>query len=185
MHDTLTQWHMDHVNFAKLLDQLETELQSLHDGQLPQYDLMLDIMYYMTHYSDVLHHPKEDLVFARVKERDHDAAAKVDELTQQHAHLHSLGQQLVNDLDDVVAGSIIPLERVESDARDYLQTFRKHMRMEEREVLPLAAKLLRDVDWTEIGATIRHVEDPLFGTSAEQRYAALHRQITRGVQARG
>jgi len=185
MHDTLTQWHMDHVNFAKLLDLLETELQNLHDGRLPQYDLMLDIMYYMTHYSDVLHHPKEDLVFAKVKERDHHAAARVDELTRQHAHLHSLGQQLANDLDDIIAGSIIPRERVETDARDYVQSFRTHMRMEEREVLPLAARLLRDLDWTEIGAAIHHIDDPLFGTSAEQRYAALHRQITRGATARG
>ena len=41
---------------------------------------MLDVMYYMTHYSDVVHHPKEDLVYAMVKEREKAAAPKVDEL---------------------------------------------------------------------------------------------------------
>jgi hemerythrin-like domain-containing protein len=52
-------WHADHVNFGRLLNLLEGELRRLHDDRSPDYELMLDIMYYMTHYSDVLHHPKE------------------------------------------------------------------------------------------------------------------------------
>jgi hypothetical protein len=30
---------------------------------------MLDIMFYMTHYPTLLHHPKEDLAFARIAAR--------------------------------------------------------------------------------------------------------------------
>jgi hemerythrin-like domain-containing protein len=49
------------------------------------YELMLDISLYMTHYSDTLHHPKEDIVFARIKSRDASASATIEELTTQHA----------------------------------------------------------------------------------------------------
>ena len=67
MPDTLALWHAEHVNFTRLLNLLDDQLSLFHDGGSPDYALMLDIMFYMTHYSDVLHHPKEDLVFAKIK----------------------------------------------------------------------------------------------------------------------
>ena len=183
MHETLTLWHADHVNFARLLDLLEEELQRFHQGDSPQYELMLDIMYYMTHYPDVLHHPKEDLVFAIVKVRKASVAGVVDELAEQHIMIKELGDELVRDLDDIVNGSITPRARLEEAARAYITSFRTHMRKEEAEILPLAAQLLDAKDWSDISAKIRHIEDPLFGTSAEERYSALRRQIAREARA--
>jgi hemerythrin-like domain-containing protein len=63
MTDTIAVWRAEHLNFAKLLDILEEQLQRFHTGDEPNYELMLDIMFYMTHYSDLLHHPREDLAF--------------------------------------------------------------------------------------------------------------------------
>jgi hemerythrin-like domain-containing protein len=177
MPDTLSLWHADHVNFAKLLDLLDEQLRLFHDGGSPDYELMLDIMFYMTHYPDALHHPKEDLVFARIKEREASAAPKIDGLLLQHASLKACGEQLVHDLDDILNGSIIARERVEATARAYLQTFRDHMEIEETEILPLVTKLLRRNDWTTIDAAVRHIEDPIFGVRTEERYAALAQQL--------
>jgi hemerythrin-like domain-containing protein len=140
---------------------------------------MLDIMYYMTHYSDVVHHPKEDLVFALVKERDQRAAPKVDDLAWQHARLKEAGDRLVEALDGIVNGTISSRAQVEGMARDYVTNLRNHMRTEEQEILPLAAGLLTQDDWSAIDAAIAHIADPLFGSSAEQRYAALREQIAR------
>ena len=95
MPNTLDQWHTEHVNFAKLLNLLDTELDLFHEGERPNYELMLDIMFYMTHYPDVLHHPREDLAFAKIKELDEDAGPTVDELSKQHAQLRELGEKLV------------------------------------------------------------------------------------------
>jgi hypothetical protein len=97
---------------------------------------MLDIMYYVTHYSDALHHPKEDLVFARIKMRDASVGHTVDALTDQHARLRDEGETLVRALDDIVNGSILSRESVESIARAYISEFRAHMRVEETEMLP-------------------------------------------------
>lgn len=179
MSNTLGRWHADHVNFTKLLDLLETQLRSLHDGGAPDYELMLAIMYYMTHYPDVLHHPKEDLVFAKLRQRDRSIAATVDRLAAQHALLRARGQELVRELGSVFDGAVLSRETIETTARAYLDEFRSHMRIEEEEVLPLASRLLRDEDWSEIDAAIRHFEDPLFGQRTEERYAALARQIKR------
>ena len=184
MPDTLALWHADHVNFAKLLDLLEDQLALFHEGGSPEYELMLDIMYYMTHYSDVLHHPKEDLVFAKVKQREQSAGPKIDELTEQHRILKAAGEDLVRAIDDIVNGSISSREEVEICARSYIADLRNHMRIEETEILPLADRLLRESDWSAIHATIGHIEDPLFGTSAEKRYAALRKQISRQLRVR-
>ncbi|HEX7271317.1 MAG TPA: hemerythrin domain-containing protein [Casimicrobiaceae bacterium] len=177
MPDTLALWHAEHVNFSRLLDLLELQLTALHDGGAPDYETMLDIMYYMTHYPDVLHHPKEDLVFARIREREAGAAPTVDRLTEQHASLRARGNQLVGDLNSVLDGSIVSRERIESAVHAYLDAFREHMSLEESRVLPLAARLLKQQDWAAIDSAIRHFEDPLFGSRTEERYAALARHI--------
>lgn len=179
MPNSLTLWHADHVNFAKLLDLLETQLRSFHDGGAPDYELMLDIMYYMTHYPDVLHHPKEDLVFAKLRQRDPLIAATVDRLAAQHVSLRTRGTELVRELDGVFEDALLSRATIETTARAYLDEFRDHMRIEEEEILPLASRLLRAKDWAEIDAAIRHFADPLFGERTEERYASLARQIKR------
>lgn len=176
---TIALWHADHVNFSRLLDLLEDRLRFFHEGGSPEYELMLDIMYYMTHYADALHHPKEDLVFARLKDRAGVAAVKIDQLLEQHVSLKAVGEQLTRDLDDVVNGSIVSREHIESSARAYVTKFRSHMQIEEAEILPLAARVLGHGDWAAIDAEIRHIEDPLFGAKTDARYAALAQQIAR------
>src|SRR5678815_1568332 len=67
--DRISLWHAEHLNFVALLDVLEAELDRFSRGKAPDYELMLDIMFYMTHYPDVLHHPKEDVAFGRIAAR--------------------------------------------------------------------------------------------------------------------
>jgi hemerythrin-like domain-containing protein len=179
MPDTLALWHAEHLNFARLLNMLDSQLALFHGGKSPDYELMLNIMFYMTHYSDVLHHPKEDLVFAKIKERDERVAATVDALATQHAHLHKSGQELVRQLDEILNDTISSREGVETIARDYVGSLRAHMRIEEAEILPLAGTLLTKRDWAAIHAAVEHIEDPLFGKHSEGRYFALHQQIAR------
>lgn len=179
MIDTVAVWRTDHLNFGKLLDILEEQLQRFHVGDKPNYELMLDIMFYMTHYSDLLHHPREDLALAKIKERDSSVAPLVDELARQHALIKKWGEELVTDLDGIVNGSIMSREQVEIPGRSYIAYFRSHMQREETEILPLAAGLLRDTDWSAIEASIQHREDPIFGSRAEQRYATLRHEIGR------
>ena len=185
MSDSIALWHAQHVNFATLLDLLEGQLDLFHKGESPDYALMLDIMFYMTHYPDVLHHPKEDLAFARIKQHAADSGPIVDELTEQHALLKEDGDTLFHTLDDIVNGSITSREHLEAPARAYVAEFRRHMQTEETAILPLAAKLLPARDWAAIDAAIRHLDDPLFGKNGEERYAALRLQIAREARVRG
>lgn len=176
---TLALWHADHVNFGRLLNLLEKQVVIFHDGASPDYTLMQDVIYYMTRYSDIVHHPKEDRVFEIIREREHGAADRVDELCGQHQELGRAGQDLARDLDDVINGSITPRERIEAKAREYVTLFRDHMRIEETQMLPLAARLLDERDWARVDEAIRHMDDPLFGAATEARFMALRDEIRR------
>jgi hemerythrin-like domain-containing protein len=179
MIDTIALLRAEHVNFGKLLDLLEKQLDLFHKDGLPNYELMLDIMFYMTHYPDLFHHPKEDLAFGKVEERNGSVRLAVQELMKQHALLKESGERLVSDLDGIVNGSIVPREHVEGPGRTYVVIFRSHMEKEEAELFPMAAKLLRSKDWSAIDAAIKSFQDPIFGKSAEKRYAAIREQIAR------
>jgi hemerythrin-like domain-containing protein len=125
----------------------------------------------------LFHHPKEDLAFGKIEERNGSIRAAVEELMKQHALLKESGEQLVADLDGIMNGSIVPREHVEGPGRTYVLNFRSHMEKEETELFPMAAKLLRPDDWSAIDAAIEPLEDPIFGKSAEERYAAIREQI--------
>ena len=179
MTDTIAAWQAEHLNFAKLLDLLEEQLDRFHTGTHPDYELMLDIMFYMTHYPDLVHHPREDVALEIVKKRQPGTGPLVDELTRQHAIIKKCGEELVADIGFVVDGSILSREQVEAPGREYIEHFRKHMQSEENEILPLFAKLLHASDWSAINATVKPHKDPLFGGGEEERYASLRQEIAR------
>jgi hemerythrin-like domain-containing protein len=183
MQYTLMLWHADHTNFGRLLAMLERELETVGGNGTPDYQLMLDILYYIEHYSDALHHPKEDLVFARVGERNADVRELVAALSRQHVDLREMNETLQRELEDVVNGSIVSREHITALGQAYIGAFREHMRTEESRILPLADLVLTGRDWDEVDTTMANFDDPLFGHHVQERYAALRQHINR--QARG
>jgi len=171
----------EHTDFAKLLDLLEAQIGLFRHGERPDYNLMLDIFYYMTNYPDRFHHPKEDLAFARLAERDAGTRPAVEELGRQHRVIAESGSRFVGNLNAALAGAMLTRESVERPGLEYVAFYRNHMKMEERELFPIARTLLRDDDWVEIGAAIAPTGDPLFGSRVEERFRTIHQQIARGA----
>jgi hemerythrin-like domain-containing protein len=183
--DPIALWHAEHVNFATLLDLFEAEVDRFSHGQAPDYELMLDVMFYMTHYPDALHHPKEDLAFAKIAERHPGVRPVVETLAEQHAFLKREGDALVIALDDIVNGGITSRHHVETPARAYIAAFRRHVDTEEAQILPLAAALIDHDDWRAIDSAMINLDDPLLGKTQDERYAALRRRIAREGRAAG
>ena len=57
MQEQILKWKAEHVDFLRLLDLLELQISLFHEGTTPNYDLMLDIVYYLTHFPDTFHIP--------------------------------------------------------------------------------------------------------------------------------
>ena len=182
MPDQIAIWHRDHVNFVRLLDLLETQINIFHDAGHPNYELMLDVMYYMIHYPNQFHHPKEDVAFKKVAKKDNSMESVVTDLMTQHQVIAERGKRLFEQLDAVVAGAMMTRESVESPGRTYISYMRNHMNQEETQLFPTALKKLRIEDWIAVDAAIKSQEDPLFGGTVQKRYEALLQQIAREAE---
>ena len=71
----------------------------------------------------------------------------------------------------------------EDAMQHYIDFYLAHMALEERELLPLAERVLTKDDWEELDAAFRRNRDPLTGHAPEADYEALFSRITRQVPA--
>jgi hemerythrin-like domain-containing protein len=170
-------WKQEHRNFAKLLDLLDAQIRRFHDGETPDYQLMLDAINYMVDYADRVHHPKEDVVFERLAVRVPASRSIIEGLQDEHEQLAATGQVLLSSLDSVVSGLMLKRGSVEDEAQRYIAAFRRHMQAEEGDVITAAAATLTEQDWREIQRIEADMEDPLFGARLEARFESLKRQI--------
>ena len=182
MTDPVTLWHAEHANFVRLLDVLERQLAVFQVGEQPDYDLMLNVIYYLRHYPDRIHHPQENVAFARLLVRDPTMKSQIDGLLQEHAVIAAAGETLLEHLNEVVAGALEPRSIVEAAAATYLAYYRAHLAAEENEVIPRAVEILTPQDWAAVAAAVAAKPDPLFGEDIDARYRTLRRQIALEAQ---
>lgn len=182
MIDPLAGWHTDHIHFAQLLDLLEEQVSIFHRGELPNYNLMSTIIYYMRNFGDRVHHPREDVAYARLVERDPGMQVVVNRLLQEHRVIANVGEALLSRLNEAEGDVMSSRAALEAAAAMYLVYYRNHLSTEERHVMPRAAQLLTPEDWTAVTATVPESSDPLFGANAQERFASLRKEIASEVQ---
>ena len=102
--DLLDDLREDHRNMAAMLDLLGQQIEHVRDGERPDYELIHDIMRYMTVYSDAVHHPKEDLLYAAMKSERPEMAKGLERVGPEHQELAKLGEALRNDVEAVASG---------------------------------------------------------------------------------
>jgi hemerythrin-like domain-containing protein len=167
----------EHRNIEKLLRVLERELNVFDCGERPNYEVVLAVIDYFKDYPDSCHHPKEDMIFERLKLRDANAAATIGDLEAEHQEgarrLRRVGQIVEAVLNDQEFMRHI----VHDTMRDFIDCERRHMAMEERLVFPAALKALRSADWAEIALKIADRHDPLSQPNSEEKFDSLRRSI--------
>ena len=177
MSEVLTQLRQEHQNLGRLMKALEEQITVIAEGGSPDLDLMLSILDYTMNYPDLCHHPKEDLVFERLRQRDAAAAETVGDILSGHAQLNEKTQNFAAALNNLVHDAELPREWFVDLVRDYIEANRRHIEMEEQVFVPLAEKTLLPEDWAEIDTAIASPDDPLFGEAVHQQYEALYRRI--------
>src|SRR5579872_6547997 len=74
----------EHRNIEKLLAILERELEIFDTGGRPDYEVIRSIISYFEVYTEIYHHPQEDLVFAKLTIRDPATAKRIGNLAGEH-----------------------------------------------------------------------------------------------------
>ncbi|TAK68324.1 MAG: AraC family transcriptional regulator [Betaproteobacteria bacterium] len=177
MSDSIALWQAEHRHFARLLDLLERQVVAFLADDGPNYRLMLDVVSYLRYFPDRYHHAREDVAFARLVKRDAGLKPLIERLLQEHRVIAAAGTELLKYLEQVVDDVVIERAKVEAAAATYLVYYRRHLALEDRDIVPRAEQLLTAQDWEAVMAAIPSGSDPLFGEDAEPRYRELRRQI--------
>ncbi|KRT58388.1 hemerythrin domain-containing protein [endosymbiont of Ridgeia piscesae] len=87
MNPLLERLLQDHRNLTRLLDLLEHKLDALSDGQDSNFDLEIELLDYIEHYADSVHHPTEDVIFRVARGKAGKLRSVLDRLSEQHGEL--------------------------------------------------------------------------------------------------
>jgi hemerythrin-like domain-containing protein len=169
----LSELSQDHRNMSLMLNLLELESNHLFDGEETDFELMQDIMHYMTVYPDAVHHPKEDRIYAEVKAVRPDLAAGFDRIVVDHRHIASLGVALRNDVAMVNAGGFVEKKLVVADALRYVNVLRGHIQWEELDLFRRVREMIAEGHDLLETATFSQESDPVFGPEIEANFSRL------------
>jgi branched-chain amino acid transport system ATP-binding protein len=143
----------------------------------PDFRAMRAMIRYIDEYPERLHHPKEDqYLFARLAQRWPEARPLIADLKAEHV----AGAQRVRDLERAMlfleegwpAGARELLEAVDAYAAFHWE----HMRKEERDLIPLAERHLKDEDWRAIDDAFSVNTNPI-ADLRERDFAELFTRI--------
>lgn len=177
MHPMIAELHQDHINFGRLLGLLERELMLFQQGEDPNYFLVLDMVAYVENYPDLFHHPREDAIFRVYLERHRAGEDTIQQLMDEHRILVEHSQQLHELIEQVLQGSVLPRESIETELSTYINLQRRHLNAEEAQVFSLMDESLQADEWARIKEMIPAATDPLFGGEVQKRYEAIYTQI--------
>lgn len=175
----MEQLKADHGNISHLLATLEEQMDVVHAEENADFELMHDIMVYMTHYPDHTHHPMEDLVFQKLTSHDSSADGLVTQLRREHAGLVEKGERFTEMLRHVVDGALVERVVLENTGRDYIAFLRSHMEVEDNDAFPRAEQALSDKDWEDVASNIEARTDPIFGPVIADEFRSLYDYIQR------
>ncbi len=177
MADPIAAWHAEHEYFARLLRLLHKQIDVFHTGERPNYELMLDIVSYLRDYSDLSHHPREDVAFMHLEKHCPDLALVLARLNQEHRVIAHAGETLRDLLQSIVDGAIVSRPEVEVAAATYLVYYGNHIAKEEEDVLGRAAATLTKSEWEDVKNAVPPAKDPLAAGASHDRYQELRRRI--------
>lgn len=163
----------DHRNMSVVLNLLEDAVEQASAGDDPDFELVDEIMRYMTVYPDAVHHPKEDVVYEQLRNRRPDLANGLEDVPGDHREIATLGSALRDDVEAINAGAAVRRDKFIDDASNYITRLRKHMAWEEGDLFERIDKMLdaesRGVDVAELG----HIKDPVFELEVESGFRRL------------
>ena len=181
----LAQLYEEHSSLAAVLNAMSALVREVRErGKRIDPKVFRAILYYLDVFPEREHHRKEESVlFPRIRERTQDADAILDQLEYEHAAgedaIRVLAQAFVRYEERGDAEFVAFADAVERYTKHYFE----HMRKEEREVMPIARRVLSAQDWTEIEAEFAAHRDPLAGASPETEHDQLFRRIVSIVPA--
>jgi hemerythrin-like domain-containing protein len=167
----------DHRNMSTVLDLLDDVVQATTAGRDPDFELIDEIMRYMTVYPDAVHHPKEDRLYAELRTARPDLSQGFDRITLDHRQIAEQSIALRDSVAAVAAGNPVHRNKIVTDALRYVNTMRGHMQWEELDLFRRLDEMINSGHAVIDAANFVHRPDPVFGASVERKFGRLFESI--------
>lgn len=164
-HESIRIIQDEHIALTTMLRSLELLVERGPDNEPENFfDVLRAMLFYIDEFPERQHHPKESLLlFPRVARMAPDTEEVIARLEQEHVS----GALAVRELQHLLlAWELVGDSRhaaFEQAARQFLNFYREHMRLEDEVILPAAMRVLNEADWEELDAAFRSNRDPLTG----------------------
>ena len=168
---TMDMLKQEHRNMSRLLDSLDQQIYQFEQAKDVDYDLISQIVDYFRSFPDLYHHPKEDLIFQKLQDRNPVQAKTFADLDSEHEECSKRLFIFARVVVGVLIETEIPREKFVRIARDFIDNERRHMSGEENWFFPAAVQYLTAEDWAEIDTRVSKLPDPL----SELERETLHR----------
>lgn len=184
-HAALSIIHDEHRVLAAMLVTMGRLLeQGRRLGAAPDFSVLRAMLFYIDEFPEKQHHRKEsELLFPKLRAR----TPLYREVFDQLDHDHARGERNIRDLEhSLLAFEMLGEPRrqaFEEAAQRYVDFYLQHMALEEKQILPLAERVLTETDWRELDEAFSANRDPLTGHEPEADYRALFTRIVNTVPA--
>ena len=184
-HTTLRIIREEHAALAAMLRSILLLLeQHRRQGTEPDFAALRAMLFYVDEFPEQRHHRKEsELLFPKLRARTPLSRQLLDRLDEDHAR----GEHNIRELEHALTAfemlGEIRRTAFEQAAQRYVDFYLAHMALEEREILPLAERVLTEQDWADLDDAFRENRDPLTGHEPEPDYRALFTRIVGIVPA--
>ena len=184
-HATVRIIRQEHAALAAMLRSTVLLLeQRRKKGTLPDFATLRAMLFYVDEFPEKRHHRKEtELLFPKLRAKTPISRDLLDKLDSDHAR----GERRIRDVEHaLLAFEMLGESRREAFERtigEYVDFYLNHMALEEREILPLAERVLTGDDWRDLDEAFAQNRDPMTGHVADFEYNALFTRIVNVVPA--
>ena len=175
----------EHVALAAMLRSILLLLeQHRRQATQPDFAALRAMLFYVDEFPEQRHHRKEsELLFPKLRARTPLSRDMLDRLDEDHAR----GSYMIRELEHALLGfemlGDVRRPAFEQAAQRYVDFYLAHMALEERDVLPLAERVLTAQDWADLDEAFASNRDPLTGHEPDADYRALFTRIVGIVPA--
>jgi hemerythrin-like domain-containing protein len=168
----------DHARFSRVLSMIGRDAQRLLDEPEAVLPLFSEAVDYVVNYQNVHHHPREEVMFAKVAETSEGLAGTSARLSQEHELTDRAGEELLATLDRASHASSKRSTRQElaRQLERFARSMRGHIAQEEEILYSEAWKTLSPADWDDLAAS---APDPL-DLDQDDRYPLLADYVSGG-----
>ncbi|EKE74893.1 hemerythrin domain-containing protein [Gallaecimonas xiamenensis] len=164
----------DHHRIRRLLALLDAKAAAIRAEQEIQYDLLKDVLDYLHHYVDGVHHSEEDELLAILADDNLKADIK-----RQHHKLDDATQCLGQRVDMVLLDAVVPQDEMLRSLEEFICEQRAHLAFEEEKLFPVLEAKLSTQDWAAVRQRLEQKaeKDPLFGAEVRADHRALWERL--------